>query len=86
MKKKHSSVLRLVTIILVLVVLIVAGAIYGVKLSLSPVTKESEVERFVVEENSSVKQVLQDLKEEDFIRNDTVGYYYLRIKDSKRNW
>lgn len=81
MKKKHSSVLRSVTIILVLIVLIVAGAIYGVKLSLSPVSKESEIERFVIEENSSVKQVLKDLKEEDLIRNDTVGYYYLRFID-----
>lgn len=80
MKKRKSGALKYLLIILLLIAIIVGGAFYYLNLELSPVSDESERVRFTVEENSTVKDVLSDLKDENLIRNDNIAYYYIRIK------
>ncbi len=80
--KKRNSISRLITVIVVLLVIIIVGGFLSIKLTLSPVSKESDIVRFEVKENASTKSILKDLKANHLIRNDKIGYYYLRLKNN----
>ena len=79
MKKNKGGVLKLIVVILLLVAICVAATLYYFNLETSPVSDNSEQVRFTVAENSTVKDVLADLKANDIIRNDDMAYYYIRL-------
>ena len=80
MKRKGGWLKYLVIILLLLVVCMGAGGYYA-KLQITPISDESEVVKFTVKENSTVKDVLSDLEEAEIIRDDNFAYYYIRLNN-----
>lgn len=78
--KKKNGIKNLITILFLVIVLIVFALFYFVSSSLKPVSKESEQVIFTVKDKSSIKSVINDLANEEIIKNGDIAYYYVRLK------
>lgn len=78
-RRKTPLLQRIITFILIILIILLALGIYGIYESLQPVTSESTPVSFQVKEGETIRQVADELADQDIIRDGRTGYYYARL-------
>lgn len=79
--RKTSMLLKVLLFFIFVLLLVVGLGYYYYTSCLKPVQTESEVVTFKVDENSTVLDVTNKLKEEGLIKDAKIAYYYSRFKE-----
>lgn len=75
MRNKKKIVISLLTVVFLLVLF----CVWFISNSLGPVSSSSAIRIFTIAENTSTKEVLNKLEEQQLIKNGDIAYLYVRI-------
>lgn len=77
MSKKKKPTFKYFITILILLSGVISALFYYYQLELKPVKASAEEVNFTINANSTVKEVLKELEEEELIHDDKFAYYYI---------
>lgn len=80
-RKKKPRWGRIILLIVILFLLIIGGVVLHIRNALQPVQSNSETVSFTIAENTSSKQICQNLASQGIVKDGTLAYYYVKIND-----